>query len=189
MVLDTCSLLKLSDFTLAQSSDHNTKSSKPDFSAAVRNWFLMQQSWPEHQTTSQIKGKQQKQERPKEKAEEEMGGCRVDLRPADLIPSPFYAAPELYQGSGNTISTDLWSLGCVVCEMLTGRQPFSHHTSPEALEAAICHGNGSATVEVGEWNGVGGDSEKWKMWSEMVCGLLTRSSSQRQVCHEAGIYI
>lgn len=143
----------------------------------------MQQCQPDQPRTSKIKeGKQRKQERLKEKEwEEKVVKSEASLRLADHIPSPLYAAPELYQGSGYSMSGDLWSLGCVVCEMLTGRQPFSCHASPDALEAAICHGCDGG-MEMGRWDGEGGDSSgggEWEAWSEMVHGLLDRTLSQR----------
>ena len=170
-------MLKLSDFSLAQSSDPNTNSSQSDFSATVRNWFLKKQRCPEQPIVLKAKGKQQKLERLAD--EEEGDGSHVSQTSANLIPSPFYAAPELYQGSGFSLLGDLWSLGCVVCEMLTGRHPFSHHSSPEALEAAICCGNDGGSVELEEWDRVSRDSGNWDVWSKMVSGLLTRSSLQR----------
>ena len=91
----------------------------------------------------------------------------------DYLPSPFYAAPELFKGSGHQVATDLWSLGCVVFEMLTGRQPFSE-TSLEDLERAVC-----SDTTVG---GAGGALEKeLGMWSNIVHGLLKKSPEQRYV--------
>ncbi len=43
---------------------------------------------------------------------------------AGLVGSPAYMSPEQVWGEGVTASTDLWSLGVVALEMLTGENPF-----------------------------------------------------------------
>jgi serine/threonine protein kinase len=39
---------------------------------------------------------------------------------SDTVPSPFYAAPELFEGGRFDIPTDLWSLGVLTYEVCTG---------------------------------------------------------------------
>lgn len=39
-------------------------------------------------------------------------------------PSPIYMAPEVLQGEPHSVSSDLWSLGCVLFELFTGKPPF-----------------------------------------------------------------
>ena len=39
----------------------------------------------------------------------------------DTMPSPFYAAPELFEGGRFDIATDLWSLGVLTYELCTGK--------------------------------------------------------------------
>jgi len=41
-----------------------------------------------------------------------------------------YAAPERLDGQAGTARSDLYSLGCVVYEMITGWSPFAHHRDP-----------------------------------------------------------
>jgi serum/glucocorticoid-regulated kinase 2 len=41
-----------------------------------------------------------------------------------------YLAPEVLRGSGYGFTCDLWGLGCLIYEMLTGFPPFYHHSSP-----------------------------------------------------------
>ena len=40
----------------------------------------------------------------------------------DSVPSPFYAAPELFEGGRFGVASDLWSLGVLTYELCTGRQ-------------------------------------------------------------------
>lgn len=38
----------------------------------------------------------------------------------DTVPSPFYAAPELFDGGRFDVASDLWSLGVLTYELCTG---------------------------------------------------------------------
>lgn len=40
--------------------------------------------------------------------------------------SPYWIAPEVALRTGHTFSADIWSVGCVVIEMLTGNPPWSN---------------------------------------------------------------
>ncbi len=60
----------------------------------------------------------------------------LDNPPPIRTCTPFYAAPEVLDGGDMTPSSDLASLGYVLVEMLSGRQPFAGlKTYRELLEA------------------------------------------------------
>ncbi|KAM8967043.1 serine/threonine-protein kinase ULK4 [Pelodytes ibericus] len=48
--------------------------------------------------------------------------------------SPVYVAPEVLKGADFSIASDLWSLGCVLHEMFTGRPPFFSESFSELVE-------------------------------------------------------
>jgi eukaryotic-like serine/threonine-protein kinase len=65
-------------------------------------------------------------------------GSAFDVRepPAHMTCTPTYAAPEVLEGVANTPRSDLASLGYVLIEMLSGRQPFKGLTACSDLLAA-----------------------------------------------------
>jgi serine/threonine protein kinase len=38
--------------------------------------------------------------------------------------TPFWMAPEVIQGGKVTAASDIWSLGCTILELLTGKPPY-----------------------------------------------------------------
>jgi predicted Ser/Thr protein kinase len=54
-----------------------------------------------------------------------------------LMGTPYYMAPEQVQGEGATARSDIFSLGAVFYEMLSGRRPFTGATVPAVLYAVI----------------------------------------------------
>lgn len=42
-----------------------------------------------------------------------------------VVGSPYWMAPEVIDQSGATTASDVWSVGCVVIELLEGKPPYS----------------------------------------------------------------
>jgi len=53
-------------------------------------------------------------------------------------PSPHYMAPEVLNGGPHSKEADLWSFGCIIYELFTGKQPFVADSFPE-LVSKIFH--------------------------------------------------
>lgn len=50
-----------------------------------------------------------------------------------MVGTPIYMAPEILQNKPYTGKSDLWSVGCILYEILTGFSPFAHATSQANL--------------------------------------------------------
>jgi mitogen-activated protein kinase kinase kinase len=44
---------------------------------------------------------------------------------ASLKGTPFYMAPEVVKRTGHNQSADIWSFGCTIIEMLSGKAPWT----------------------------------------------------------------
>ncbi|KAB5586804.1 hypothetical protein PHYPO_G00005730 [Pangasianodon hypophthalmus] len=51
--------------------------------------------------------------------------------------SLLYCAPEVLRGESTSISSDLWGLGCILCEMFTGKPPFFSDTFSDLVELIL----------------------------------------------------
>jgi serine/threonine protein kinase len=51
----------------------------------------------------------------------------------EVVGSPYWMAPEVIEQSGATSASDIWSVGCVVVELLEGKPPYGDLTPMQAL--------------------------------------------------------
>ena len=58
-------------------------------------------------------------------------------RPGQVLGTAEYLAPELVRGERATPATDIYALGCMVCECLTGKTPFSDKTLAQVVIAHL----------------------------------------------------
>ena len=61
----------------------------------------------------------------------------------DIVGSPYWMAPEILNQEKHSFSADIWSLGCTIIEMLTGRPPWSNKckTTEQVIKYVKCASN------------------------------------------------
>src|SRR5207248_5034388 len=62
----------------------------------------------------------------------------LETEPGTLLGTVGYMSPEQVRGQRTTVHSDIFSLGCVLYEMVTGRRPFAGATTADTM-AAILH--------------------------------------------------
>ena len=70
-----------------------------------------------------------------------------------LMGTPQYASPEQWMGQKVTTSADIYALGVILFEMLTGTHPFPHTAGPSGLTALVTGHVQTTAPDVREVNG------------------------------------
>lgn len=61
------------------------------------------------------------------------GGGEGNRNDKEVVGSPYWMAPEVIEQSGASTASDIWSVGCVVVELLEGRPPHGDLAPMQAL--------------------------------------------------------
>ena len=81
----------------------------------------------------------------------EAGESHTQTETAVRLMTPDYASPEQVRGGVITTASDVYSLGIVLYELLTGRRPYQFETyAPLAIERAICETEAARPSEVAD---------------------------------------
>ncbi len=58
-----------------------------------------------------------------------------------FVGTPLYTAPEMLENNISGKATDLWALGCIIYEMLTGKTPFDNEENSGQVFSNIMERN------------------------------------------------
>jgi TolB-like protein/tetratricopeptide (TPR) repeat protein len=64
---------------------------------------------------------------------------RLATEPGTVLGTPAYMSPEQVRGGAVDGRADIWAVGCVLYELLSGRRPFGGATLPDMLAAVLEH--------------------------------------------------
>ncbi|XP_022082290.1 serine/threonine-protein kinase ULK4-like isoform X3 [Acanthaster planci] len=92
--------------------------------------------------------------------------------------SPSYLAPELLEGQTHSMASDLWSLGCLLHEMYTGKPPFTADTFPELVEKVLHNSFAQPRIK-----GPRISSKPSPDFCSLLEGLLKKDPSERMDWH------
>ena len=121
ILLDCHGVLKISDFSLCQKI--SAKEQRWQISDIKQSIDLMVQEF------SSLK----------ENGNNEEEDATLLARNISLesLPSPFYKSPEVLEHCDITCSSDMWSLGCILFELITGHCPFYGNMDKQLFTAVV----------------------------------------------------
>jgi dual specificity tyrosine-phosphorylation-regulated kinase 2/3/4 len=63
--------------------------------------------------------------------------CRIGQKQFEYVHSRFYRAPEIFFGIGYGVAVDMWSFGCLMSELATGRALFAGQSELQQIKLYI----------------------------------------------------
>jgi len=116
---------------------------------------------------------------------ESSSGTPAMTRTGHRVMTPGYAAPEQVRGEPVTTATDVYALGVVLYELLTGQRPYEpDDETPAGLERAICETNPPkpSTVVAGRPSGTRPGRLRKKLAGDLdnICLMALRKEPERR---------
>lgn len=92
--------------------------------------------------------------------------------PGNVMGSPYYIAPELWNGEAPSVQSDIYALGCLLYHMITGQPPFR---GQDLMETVSQHQKAAVPVLSGQFVEGNGAQEL----DSILAGMLEKSCSHR----------